>query len=374
MVASWSLLLTSYWLFLPHFSVNLEVMQRKLTKKVLLGNLPVGGGSPVTVQSMTNTDTRDIDATVGQIHRLQQAGCEIVRVAVPDQAAAKALAEIKQQIAIPLVADIHFDYRLALSAVEAGVDKLRINPGNIGSRERIEAVVKAASERKIPIRIGVNSGSLEKELLQKYGWPTAEAMVESALRHVSLLEKLGFEEIVISLKSSDVPVTIRAYELISEKVNYPLHVGITEAGTLKAGAIRSAVGIGTVLAQGIGDTIRVSLTSDPIEEVEVGFEILKCLGLRQRGPTVISCPTCGRAQIDVIRLTEEVERRVRNIEEPLKIAVMGCVVNGPGEAREADFGIAGGKGEGLIFRQGKVIKKVKENQLVDALLKEIESK
>jgi len=374
LVASWSLLLTSYWLFLPHFSVNLEVMQRKLTKKVLLGNLPVGGGSPVTVQSMTNTDTRDIDATVGQIHRLQQAGCEIVRVAVPDEAAAKALAEIKQQIAIPLVADIHFDYRLALSAVEAGVDKLRINPGNIGSRERIEAVVKAASERKIPIRIGVNSGSLEKELLQKYGWPTAEAMVESALRHVSLLEKLGFEEIVISLKSSDVPVTIRAYELISEKVNYPLHVGITEAGTLKAGAIRSAVGIGTVLAQGIGDTIRVSLTSDPIEEVEVGFEILKCLGLRQRGPTVISCPTCGRAQIDVIRLTEEVERRVRNIEEPLKIAVMGCVVNGPGEAREADFGIAGGKGEGLIFRQGKVIKKVKENQLVDALLKEIESK
>ena len=374
MVASWSLLLTSYWLFLPHFSVNLEVMQRKLTKKVLLGSLPVGGGSPVTVQSMTNTDTRDIDATVGQIHRLQQAGCEIVRVAVPDEAAAKALAEIKQQIAIPLVADIHFDYRLALSAVEAGVDKLRINPGNIGSRERIEAVVKAASERKIPIRIGVNSGSLEKELLQKYGWPTAEAMVESALRHVSLLEKLGFEEIVISLKSSDVPVTIRAYELISEKVNYPLHVGITETGTLKAGAIRSAVGIGTVLAQGIGDTIRVSLTSDPIEEVEVGFEILKCLGLRQRGPTVISCPTCGRAQIDVIRLTEEVERRVRNIEEPLKIAVMGCVVNGPGEAREADFGIAGGKGEGLIFRQGKVIKKVKENQLVDALLKEIESK
>jgi len=374
LVASWSLLLTSYWLFLPHFSVNLEVMQRKLTKKVLLGSLPVGGGSPVTVQSMTNTDTRDIDATVGQIHRLQQAGCEIVRVAVPDEAAAKALAEIKQQIAIPLVADIHFDYRLALSAVEAGVDKLRINPGNIGSRERIEAVVKAASERKIPIRIGVNSGSLEKELLQKYGWPTAEAMVESALRHVSLLEKLGFEEIVISLKSSDVPVTIRAYELISEKVNYPLHVGITETGTLKAGAIRSAVGIGTVLAQGIGDTIRVSLTSDPIEEVEVGFEILKCLGLRQRGPTVISCPTCGRAQIDVIRLTEEVERRVRNIEEPLKIAVMGCVVNGPGEAREADFGIAGGKGEGLIFRQGKVIKKVKENQLVDALLKEIESK
>lgn len=374
MLASWSFLLTCYWLFLPHFSVNLEVMQRKLTKKVLLGNLPVGGGSPVTVQSMTNTDTGDIDATVGQIHRLQQAGCEIVRVAVPDQAAAKALSEIKQQIAIPLVADIHFDYRLALSAVEAGVDKLRINPGNIGSRERIEAVVKAASERKIPIRIGVNSGSLEKELLQKYGWPTAEAMVESALRHVSLFEELGFEEIVISLKSSDVPVSIRAYELISEKVNYPLHVGITEAGTLKPGAIRSAVGIGAVLAQGIGDTIRVSLTSDPIEEVKVGFEILKSLGLRQRGPTVISCPTCGRAQIDVIRLTEEVERRVKNLEKPVKIAVMGCVVNGPGEAREADFGIAGGKGEGLIFKQGKVIKKVKENQLVDALLKEIEGK
>ncbi|MCK4591272.1 MAG: flavodoxin-dependent (E)-4-hydroxy-3-methylbut-2-enyl-diphosphate synthase [Candidatus Latescibacteria bacterium] len=347
-------------------------MQRELTKKILVANVPIGGGAPVTVQSMTNTDTRDVEATVGQIHRLEQAGCEIVRVAVPDQAAAKVLSQIKRQIAIPLVADIHFDYRLALSALEAGVDKLRINPGNIGSQERVEAVVKAASERKIPIRIGVNSGSLEKELLQKYGWPTAEAMVESALRHVAILEKLGFEEIVISLKSSDVPVTMGAYELISEKVSYPLHVGITEAGTLKAGSIRSAVGIGTLLAQGIGDTIRVSLTSDPLEEVEVGFEILKSLGLRRRGPTVISCPTCGRAQIDLIPLAEEVERRVKSIEKPLKIAVMGCVVNGPGEAKQADFGIAGGKGEGLVFKHGKVIKKVKEPQLVDALLEEIE--
>ncbi len=355
-----------------HFCGNLEVMQRRLTQKILVGNVPIGGGAPVTVQSMTNTDTRDVKATVCQIHRLEEAGCEIVRVAVPDQAAAKALAQIKRQIAIPLVADIHFDYRLALSAVEARVDKLRINPGNIGSQERIEAVVKAASERKIPIRIGVNSGSLEKELLQKYGWPTAEAVVESALRHVAILEKLGFEEIVISLKSSDVPVTIRAYELISEKVSYPLHLGITEAGTLKTGSIRSAVGIGTVLAQGIGDTIRVSLTSDPVEEVEVGFEILKSLGLRRRGPTVISCPTCGRAQIDLIPLAEEVERRVKSIEKPLKIAVMGCVVNGPGEAKQADFGIAGGKGDGLVFKHGKVIKKVKETQLVDALLEEIE--
>jgi (E)-4-hydroxy-3-methylbut-2-enyl-diphosphate synthase len=355
-----------------HFCGNLEVMQRKLTKEILVGDVPIGGNAPVTVQSMTNTDTRDVKATVRQIHRLEGAGCEIVRVAVPDQAAAKALSQIKRQIAIPLVADIHFDYRLALSAVEAGVDKLRINPGNIGSQERIEAVVKAASERKIPIRIGVNSGSLEKELLQKYGWPTAEAMVESALRHVAILEKLGFEEILISLKSSDVPVTIQAYELISEKVSYPLHVGVTEAGTLKAGSIRSAVGIGILLAQGIGDTIRVSLTSDPVEEVEVGFEILKSLGLRQRGPTVISCPTCGRTEIDLIPLAEEVERRVKSIEKPLKIAVMGCVVNGPGEAKQADFGIAGGKGEGLVFKHGKVIKKVKETQLVDALLEEIQ--
>jgi (E)-4-hydroxy-3-methylbut-2-enyl-diphosphate synthase len=355
-----------------HFCGNLEVMQRRLTQKILVGNVPIGGGAPVTVQSMTNTDTRDVKATVCQIHRLEEAGCEIVRVAVPDQAAAKALAQIKRQIAIPLVADIHFDYRLALAAVEAGVDKLRINPGNIGSQERIEAVVRAASERNIPIRIGVNSGSLEKELLQKYGWPTAEAVVESVLRHVAILEKLGFEEIVISLKSSDVPVTIRAYELISEKVSYPLHLGITEAGTLKTGSIRSAVGIGTVLAQGIGDTIRVSLTSDPVEEVEVGFEILKSLGLRRRGPTVISCPTCGRAQIDLIPLAEEVERRVKSIEKPLKIAVMGCVVNGPGEAKQADFGIAGGKGDGLVFKHGKVIKKVKETQLVDALLEEIQ--
>ena len=320
---------------------------------------------------MTNTDTRDAAATVRQIQALERAGCEIVRVAVPDEEAADRLSEIKRAISIPLVADIHFRARLALRAIEAGVDKLRINPGNIGGREKVERVVRAAQEQGIPIRVGVNAGSLEKDLLRKYGSPTAEALVESALRHVTILEGLGFEDIVISLKASDVPLSIAAYRLISEKVNYPLHVGITEAGTLRTGALRSAVGIGTILSEGIGDTIRVSLTADPVEEVHVGFEILKALGLRQRGATVISCPTCGRTEINLIPLAEEVERALREVKEPIKVAVMGCVVNGPGEAKEADFGIAGGRGAGVVFRRGEIVRKVKEKELLEALLGEI---
>ena len=341
------------------------------TLQVRVGAVPVGGGAPVSVQSMTNTDTRDVDATVAQIERLTRAGCEIVRVAVPDEAASKALSEIKSQISIPLVADIHFNHRLALEAIARGVDKLRINPGNIGARARVEAVARAAQDRGIPIRIGVNSGSLEKDLLERYGGPTAAAMVESALRHVAILESLRFEEIVISLKASDVPRCIEAYRLMSEKARYPLHVGITEAGTPRVGTIRSSVGIGVILAGGIGDTIRVSLTGDPCEEVYVGFEILKSLDLRERGPVIISCPTCGRTEIDLVGLAERVEERLKTCDRPIKVAVMGCVVNGPGEARDADVGIAGGKGSGLLFRRGKVIRKVAEEDLLDALMEEV---
>jgi len=321
---------------------------------------------------MTNTDTRDVDATVEQIERLARAGCEIVRVAVPDETAARALSEIEERISIPLVADIHFNHRLALEAIERGVDKLRINPGNIGARARVEAVTKAARERGIPIRIGVNAGSLEKDLLARYCGPTAAAMVESALRHVAILESLRFEDIVISLKASDVPRCIEAYRRMAEKVAYPLHVGITEAGTPRAGTIRSAVGIGAILAEEIGDTIRVSLTGDPCEEVYVGFEILKALELREHGPVIISCPTCGRTEIDLVGLAEQVEERLRTCDRPIKVAVMGCVVNGPGEARDADVGVAGGKGVGLLFRGGKVLRKVAEEELLDALMEEVE--
>ncbi|MFH1007797.1 MAG: flavodoxin-dependent (E)-4-hydroxy-3-methylbut-2-enyl-diphosphate synthase [Candidatus Latescibacterota bacterium] len=344
---------------------------RQGTRQILVGNVPVGGGAPVSVQSMTNTDTRDVAATVGQIQALERAGCEMIRVAVPDETAAAALSEIKRAISIPLVADIHFSARLALAAIEAGVDKLRINPGNIGGREKVERVVRAAQERGIPIRVGVNAGSLEKDLLEKYGSPSAEAMVESALGHVRILEALGFEDIVISLKSSDIPLSLAAYRLISEKVTYPLHVGITEAGTMGTGTIRSAAGIGAILGDGIGDTIRVSLTADPVEEIRVGFEILKALSLRQRGPTIISCPTCGRTEINLIPLAEEVERALREVKEPIRVAVMGCAVNGPGEAREADFGIAGGRGVGVVFRRGEIVRKVKEEALLEALLGEI---
>ena len=337
-----------------------------------MGNVPIGGGAPCSVQSMCNTDTRDVPATLAQITALAAAGCELVRCAVPDMAAAEALGRIKAESPIPVIADIHFDYRLALKVLDGGIDGLRINPGNIGGKKKTAEVVKAARERLVPIRIGVNSGSLEKELLAKYGHPTAEAMVESAMGHVAILEELGYDQIKISLKASDVMKTVEAYRLLSAKVDYPLHIGITEAGTVFSGTIKSAAGLGILLADGIGDTMRVSLTGDPVDEVRVGFEILKALGLRQRGVNFVSCPTCGRCRIDLIRVAEEVEKRLAVIKKPLTVAVMGCVVNGPGEAREADVGIAGGLGEGLLFRRGEIIRKVPENELADALLAEVE--
>lgn len=345
-------------------------MQRKKTRKIKIGSIYVGGDYRVTVQSMTNTDTRDAEATISQIKLLEEAGCDIIRVAVPDMEAAEAIKHIKKGINIPLVADIHFDYRLALKSIENGVDALRINPGNIGNIDRVKAVVKAASERNIPIRIGVNSGSLEKPLLEKYG-VTSKALVESALRHVDILEKCGFYDTVISIKSSDVMMMIDAYRMISSNVDYPLHLGVTEAGTIMSGTIKSAVGIGTLLAEGIGDTIRVSLTGDPVEEVKVGRKILKSLGLIKDGVEIISCPTCGRTSIDLIKIANEVESKIADMDKNIKVAIMGCVVNGPGEAREADIGIAGGIGEGLIFKKGKIIKKVPENVLVNELIEEI---
>ncbi len=348
----------------------MKIIRRK-TAMIRVGNVPVGGEAPVSVQSMCNTDTRDVEATVAQIERLAEAGCEIVRVAVPDAAAARALSEIKKAVNLPLIADIHFNYRLALTAIEAGVDGLRINPGNIGEQERVEAVVEAAKAQKIPIRIGVNAGSLEPEMWEKYGGPTPEAMVESALHHVRILEELDFRQIKISLKAHDVARTVAAYRLIAQKTDYPLHIGITEAGTFLAGTVKSSVGLGVLLSEGIGDTLRVSLTDDPVQEVRVGMEILKSLGLREAGPVMISCPTCGRCEIDLIGLARDVEERLAKMKNPIEVAVMGCVVNGPGEAREADFGIAGGKGVGLVFRRGKVVRKVKEEELADALMEEI---
>lgn len=321
---------------------------------------------------MCSTDTRNVAATLDQVRALTAAGCEIVRCAVPDMAAAEALGEIKGQSPIPVIADIHFDYRLALRVLEGGIDGLRLNPGNIGERWKVEEVVKAARERLVPIRIGVNAGSLEKELLEKYGHPTAEAMVESALGHVRILEDIGYDQIKISLKASDVMKTVEAYRLLSQKVDYPLHIGITEAGTIFSGTIKSSVGLGILLADGIGDTMRVSLTGDPVDEVRVGFEILKALGLRQRGVNFVSCPTCGRCQINLIGVAQEVENRLAGIDAHLTVAVMGCVVNGPGEAREADVGIAGGRGEGLLFRHGEVVRKVPESEMADALVAEVE--
>ena len=348
-------------------------MNRKITKKIKVGNMYVGGDSKISVQSMTNTDTRDVEATVKQILDLEEAGCDIIRCAVPDIIAAEALKEIVKQIHIPLVADIHFDYKLALKAIESGVNALRINPGNIGSIDRIKLVVEAAKNKGIPIRIGVNSGSLEKDILEKYNKTCPEALVESALRHVRILESLNFYDIGISIKSSDVMQTIESYRLISEKVNYPLHIGVTEAGTLWSGTIKSTIGIGTLLSEGIGDTIRVSITGDVLDEVKVGREILKTLGYIKEGIKFISCPTCGRTQINLIKIAEEVEKKLAKCEKNIKVAIMGCIVNGPGEAREADIGIAGGNGEGLIFKKGVVIKKVKEENLVEELLKEISS-
>lgn len=348
-------------------------MDRKTTRKVKVGNIYVGGDAPITVQSMTNTDTRDIKATVAQINELTKAGCDIIRCAVPDMEAAIAIKEIVKQIDIPLVADIHFDYRLALESINNGISALRINPGNIGSLDRVELLAKSAKEKDIPIRIGVNSGSLDKSLLAKYGKVTSDALVESALSHINILEKVNFNDIIISIKSSDVPMMIDSYRLMSKKTDYPLHLGVTEAGTIWRGSIKSSVGIGALLSEGIGDTIRVSLTGDPLEEIKVGKEILKSLGLIKGGIEFISCPTCGRTQIDLINIAKEVEDRISNLNKDIKVAVMGCVVNGPGEAREADIGIAGGNGEGLIFKKGEIIKKVKENELVEALIKEIES-
>lgn len=347
-------------------------MERRKTRPVWVGTVQVGGGAPVSVQSMTNTDTKDVATTVDQINQLAQAGCEIVRVAVPDREAANTLHLIKKQIEIPLVADIHFDYRLALTALEKGVDGLRINPGNIGKREKVAEVAAAAKEKGVPIRIGVNAGSLESDLLERYGSPTAAALVESALRHIQLLEKLGFFDIKVSVKASNVPLMLEAYRMLAEKVSYPLHVGVTEAGTLRSGVIKSAVGVGALLAEGIGDTIRVSLTSHPLEEVRVGYEILKSLGLRTRGIELVSCPTCARTRVDLIKIANEVEDRLRGITRPLKVAVMGCVVNGPGEAKEADVGIAGGKGVGLLFRRGRVVRSIPEDELVEELVREVE--
>lgn len=347
-------------------------MQRKNTKKIRIGNIFIGGDAPVTVQSMTNTDTRNVAATVEQIKRLEDAGCDIVRVAIPDSDAAQAVKDIKNAIKIPLVADIHFDYRLALTCMENGVDKIRLNPGNIGDSDRVKKVVELARPRGIPIRIGVNSGSLEKRILQKYGGVTPEGMVESALGHAQLLEDFGFEDIVFSLKASNVPMTIEAYRLMSKRTDYPLHIGVTEAGTLFAGTIKSAAGLGCLLAEGIGDTLRVSLTGDPVEEIKVGIELLKALGLRKAGVEFVSCPTCGRCRIDLIKVANEVEQRLAGSEKHIRVAVMGCAVNGPGEAREADIGIAGGDGEALLFKKGEVIRKIPQDRIADELLAEIE--
>lgn len=348
-------------------------MKRRITRKINIGNIFVGGDAPISVQSMTNTKTHDITATVAQIYELAKAGCDIVRLAIPDKAAALAIDKIKAQTEVPLIADIHFDYQLALICIERGIDGLRINPGNIGGKEQVRAVVRAAKGRHIPIRIGVNAGSLDKQLLGKYGGhPTAEALVESALDHIRLLEREDFFDIKISLKAHDVPLTLAAYRLMAQTVNYPLHLGVTEAGTYKSGVIKSAIGIGTLLAEGIGDTLRVSLTGDPVQEVKVGNEILKSLGLKEYGPTLISCPTCGRCNIDLGAIASQVEARLATIKTPIQVAVMGCIVNGPGEAREADVGIAGGTGEGLVFRKGEIVRKVPEDQLVIALFEEIE--
>ena len=345
---------------------------REHTKVIKIGNRVIGGGNPILIQSMTNTKTENVEATVVQIQALTAAGCDIIRCAVPTMEAAEALGEIKKQITIPLVADIHFDYKLALAAIEHGADKIRINPGNIGSRERVQAVVDAAKERNIPIRVGVNSGSLEKELVEKYHGVTAEGIVESALDKVHLIEDMGYDNLVISIKSSDVMMCARAHELIATKTNYPLHVGITESGTLYSGNIKSAVGLGIILYQGIGDTIRVSLTGDPLEEIRSAKRILKTLGLRKGGIEVVSCPTCGRTQIDLIGLANQVERMVEDIPlNDIKVAVMGCVVNGPGEAKEADIGIAGGKGTGMLIKKGEIVQRMPESELLGALREEL---
>jgi (E)-4-hydroxy-3-methylbut-2-enyl-diphosphate synthase len=349
------------------------MINRRKTKQVRVGNIRIGGGAPISVQSMTTTKTEDAEATVAQILELEKAGCEIARVTVPTEEAAEALPEIKARTHIPLVADIHFDYRLALKAIASGVDKIRINPGNIGARERVEAVLGAAKEKGIPIRIGVNAGSLERDLLEKYDGITADGMVESALRHVTICQEHGFDDIVLSLKASDVPLMIDAYRKIASEVDYPLHLGVTEAGTPHQGIVKSAVGIGTLLEEGIGDTIRVSLTADPVEEVRVGFEILKSLKLRQHGLNIVACPTCGRLEVDLIGIVNRVEKRLAGYDKNLTISILGCAVNGPGEAAEADIGVACGKHAALVYKKGRKVKKIREEEIVDYLVQEVEN-
>jgi len=349
---------------------NQFLKNRRKTKTIYIGNVPIGGNNPIVVQSMTKTDTLDINSTIKQIKSLEKEGCEIIRIAVPNMDSAKVLNLIKKAINIPLIADIHFDWRIALEAIEQGIDGLRINPGNIGAIWKIKEIIKAAKERSIPIRIGVNAGSIEKDILRKYGHPTPEALVESAAKNISILEDLQFDMIKVSLKASDVLRTVKAYKIFSEKYDYPVHIGISEAGPPPYGIIKSSIGLGILLSEGIGDTIRVSLTAKPEEEVIVAYGILSSLGLRQRGVDIISCPTCGRCKIDIINLTKKVQKKLKKIEEPLKIAVMGCVVNGPGEAKEADIGIAGTKGRGIVFKKGKIIKQVDQNELLNELTKE----
>lgn len=343
-----------------------------MTRTVNVGGVKIGGGNKISIQSMCNTDTRDVASTVEQIHRLEEAGCEIIRVAVPDMEAARAVSEIKREIHIPLVADIHFDYRLALECIKNGIDKVRINPGNIGDKSRVKLVADAAKAKGIPIRIGVNGGSLEKRLVEKYGGATADALVESAMGHIEILDDLNFSDMVVSIKVSNVPVMLDAYRKFSKISDIPLHIGVTESGTERLGAIKSSIGIGTLLSEGIGDTMRVSLTADPVKEIYLAKDILKILGRRENGIEFVSCPTCGRTQIDLIRIAGEVEERLKNVDKNIKVAVMGCIVNGPGEARDADVGIAGGKGEGLIFKKGEILRKVPENMLVEELIKEVE--
>ena len=347
-------------------------MEKRISRQVRIGNKVIGGAAPVLVQSMLNARADDYEANLAQLKALENAGCEIIRMAVPDNNAVKVLAKLKEQASVPLVADIHFDYRLALDSLEAGVDKIRINPGNIGSFDRVEKVADACALRGVPIRIGVNSGSVEKELLAKYGGATPEAMAESAFKHIELLEKCGFYDTVISIKSSDVTNMVKAYSLVAERCDYPLHLGVTEAGTERFALIKSSIGIGSLLLNGIGDTIRVSITDTPVKEVYAGFDILKALELRVESPRIVSCPTCGRTKIDLVSLANKVEHAVKDIKKPIKIAVMGCIVNGPGEAREADIGVAGGDGCGLIFKKGEILRKVDEDKIIDELLKEIE--
>ncbi|MGN0181958.1 MAG: flavodoxin-dependent (E)-4-hydroxy-3-methylbut-2-enyl-diphosphate synthase [Candidatus Ornithomonoglobus sp.] len=347
-------------------------MNRRPTREVNVGGVKIGGGNPVVIQSMCNTDTRDAAATAAQILRLEEAGCEIIRVAVPDMEAAEAISDIKKQIHIPLVADIHFDYHLALKCIENGIDKVRINPGNIGSHDKVKLVADAAKAKGIPIRIGVNGGSLEKRLLEKYGGATADALVESAMGHIEILDDVSFTDMVVSIKISNVPVMLDAYRKFSEKCDIPLHIGVTESGTERMGTIKSSIGIGTLLNEGIGDTLRVSLTADPVREVYAAKDILRVCGLRKDGIEFVSCPTCGRTEIDLIGIASEVEKRLEGIDKNIKVAVMGCIVNGPGEARDADIGIAGGKGVGMIFKKGEILRKVPEDQIVDELIKEID--